>query len=231
MGLFPPGLGKFSAPQGPTSCAPGAPLIGQYCLLWGCENQQWPHPSATAVTKNEIPEYRQVHTNPTAGNNTIEGAPKSPQPPPPLLSDVAPTHGGRLSFGSVVNVSFTITITTPIISLARRRLARLIHHHHLQNKASTRNQAKPPASPPCLVRCRSQPGRLGSPSRVLLWTGWPRTTRRFARKRGSAFSVGSALRGAPHTGLREGSLASAPLFSSLCSRSPPPSLLLNRASR
>ena len=35
MGLFPPGLGKFSAPQGPTSCASGAPLIGQYCLLWG----------------------------------------------------------------------------------------------------------------------------------------------------------------------------------------------------
>ena len=35
MGLFPPGLGKKGAPQGPTSCAPGAPLIGQYCLLWG----------------------------------------------------------------------------------------------------------------------------------------------------------------------------------------------------
>ena len=35
MGLFPPGLGEFSAPQGSTSCAPGAPLIGQYCLLWG----------------------------------------------------------------------------------------------------------------------------------------------------------------------------------------------------
>ena len=27
MGLFPPGLGKYSAPQGPTGCAPGASLL------------------------------------------------------------------------------------------------------------------------------------------------------------------------------------------------------------
>ena len=33
--------------------------------------------------------------------------PTSPQPPPPLLSDVAPTHGERLFFGSVVNILFT----------------------------------------------------------------------------------------------------------------------------
>ena len=27
MGLFPPGLGKYSAPQGPAGCAPGASLL------------------------------------------------------------------------------------------------------------------------------------------------------------------------------------------------------------
>ena len=27
--------GEVGAPQGPTRCAPGAPLLGQYCLLWG----------------------------------------------------------------------------------------------------------------------------------------------------------------------------------------------------
>ena len=55
--------GKLGAPQGPTSCAPGALLIGQYCLLWGLEPN---HDLTQGATKN-----RQVHTNTTAGNNTI----------------------------------------------------------------------------------------------------------------------------------------------------------------
>ena len=74
MGLFPPGLGKFSAPQGPTSCAPGAPLIGQYCLLWGRENQQWPHPCVTCATQKPPgaynPNSRQQHYTPPTLDST-----------------------------------------------------------------------------------------------------------------------------------------------------------------
>ena len=35
MGLFPPGLGKFSAPQGPTGCAPGASLLANAAYYGG----------------------------------------------------------------------------------------------------------------------------------------------------------------------------------------------------
>ena len=74
MGLFPPGLGKLGAPQGPTSCAPGAPLIGQYCLLWGRENQQWPHPCVTCATQKPPgaynPNSRQQHYTPPTLDST-----------------------------------------------------------------------------------------------------------------------------------------------------------------
>ena len=62
MGLFPPGFGKKGAPQGPTSCAPGAPLIGQYCLLWGGEGLLMTSPKVSPKTAMCIQTQQQATT-------------------------------------------------------------------------------------------------------------------------------------------------------------------------
>ena len=70
MGLFPPGFGEVGAPQGPTRCAPGAPLLGQYCLLWG------ESPNMTSPVHHQKPpcaykhSSRQQHYNPPILDST-----------------------------------------------------------------------------------------------------------------------------------------------------------------
>ena len=70
MGLFPPGLWEEGAPQGPTRCAPGAPLLGQYCLLWG------ESPNMTSPVHHQKPpcaykhSSRQQHYNPPILDST-----------------------------------------------------------------------------------------------------------------------------------------------------------------
>ena len=62
--------GEVGAPQGPTRCAPGAPLLGQYCLLWG------ESPNMTSPVHHQKPpcaykhSSRQQHYNPPILDST-----------------------------------------------------------------------------------------------------------------------------------------------------------------
>ena len=62
--------GEEGAPQGPTRCAPGAPLLGQYCLLWG------ESPNMTSPVHHQKPpcaykhSSRQQHYNPPILDST-----------------------------------------------------------------------------------------------------------------------------------------------------------------
>ena len=49
--------GEVGAPQGPTRCAPGAPLLGQYCLLWG------ESPNMTSPVHHQKPPCAYKHSS------------------------------------------------------------------------------------------------------------------------------------------------------------------------
>ena len=70
MGLFPPGLGKYSAPQGPTGCAPGA-LYWSILLIMGVRKPTVASPRCHQKPPGAYkPNSRQQHYNPPILDST-----------------------------------------------------------------------------------------------------------------------------------------------------------------